>query len=425
MQRTFNESFSALVSGHVRIEDMALDGSDRQVLVDKHNAIHPANLARAFARALANEGNSSVFRVAFGNGGSYQDGVGNIIIKPANDGQGHDAAAGWASRLYNETYSEVIDDQSDDLGLDLGSANSLTPRAGGGARPENDPVGAASVTSRELGLISQTVIQSYINPTEPGGQLLTQDTDSTTTHPFYFDELGLFSEGRQNIASFAYQNLSINDKISTDVTPLVRGSLYTFQVLITGVTRTFGIRVPLSGSDEVTYGELCEGLNTGSWVETHVATGVGSGAVTESSFITTNDFGLRAVISDSTGEYASIIGEQTNGFLQFSTQRAGALATISVTFDSASTTTSSLLTALTAGDENALLQSVDGSDPGVQSDPSNAANEIERLLAHLTFNPIQKSADRIIVVTYTITIGLPRSTSNTTRSSFFSTTEAP
>lgn len=413
MNYQFDEGATPYVQGRVHIESMRLDGTDRRTEVLKNNAIHPQNLARAFARALANEGNSSVYRIAFGNGGSYMDSVGNVLIRPANDGQGHDAAAGWASRLYNETYSEVIDDESANLGKDLGSATGGVSRPGGGSRPENDPVGASSVTSQELGLISQCVIQAYINPTEPGGQLPTQDTNSTVDQSFYFDELGIYTLGRQNIATFAYQNLAVGDRISTDNTGLIRGSQYTFEVMISNVTRRFTIRVPLSGGDEVTYGELCEGLNTGAWVESHVATGPGSEVVTESSFITTNDYGLRAVITDTSGEYPSIIGEQTNGFLQFITQRAGAAANIFITFNPADNTTSSLLTALTGGDEDALLDPVAGQDPGVQSDPSEPSNEIERLLAHLTFNPIQKSADRIIVVTYTLTIALPRSASQT------------
>lgn len=411
MKHRLDDQFLPTVRGDVALYEMDAAGN-RYPLMKKRNAIHPQNMARVFARALANEGNSSVYRIAFGNGGSYADSLGNIIIKPANDGQGHDASAGWASRLYNETYSEVVDESSADLGRDLGSTAGTSVRAGGGARPENDPEGATSVVSKELGLISQSVITAYINPSEPGGQLLSQSVSSSTDHPFYFDEIGLFTHGRQNIATFAYQNLSVGDKVSTDNTGLVRGSQYRFQVQISDVTRTFTIRIPLTGGDEVTFGELCEGLNSGSWVESHVATGAGAGQVTESSFVTTNNYGLRAVISDTSGQYPSIIGEQTSGFLRFVTQRAGAAATINVTFSSTDTTNSTLLIALTGGDDNALLDPVQGVDPGVQSDPSNPDNEIERLLAHLTFNPIQKSADRIIVVEYTLTIALPRSRSS-------------
>lgn len=397
-----------VVRGDVDVYEQDSDGR-RHHLMSKQNAIHPQNLSRLITRALANESNSSIFRIAFGNGGSYIDSVGNIIIRPANNGQGHDAAAGWASRLYNETYSEVVDDTSVDVGKDLGSSTGLSMRAGGGARPENDPEGATSVVSRELGLISQAVVTAYINPSEPGGQLLSQSDPGNINQSFYFDEIGLFTRGRQNIATFAYQNVAVGDRISTDVTGLTRGSQYRLRVTVSGVVRTFTIRVPLSGGDEVTFGELCEGLNTGSWVESHVATGPNASEVTESSLVTTNNYGLRAVITDTSGQYPSIIGEQTNGFLRFITQRAGSAATISVTLSASNPDTSSLLTTLTGGDENALLDPVNGVDPGVQSDPSNPANEIERLIAHLTFNPIQKSADRVIVVVYTLTVALPPS----------------
>lgn len=409
-QYTLTDAPQTVIRGDVEVFEQDTNGV-RTPLLAKRNAIHPQNLARLIARALANESNSSVYRIAFGNGGSYIDSVGNVIIRTANDGQGHDASAGWASRLYNETYSEVVDEESADVGKDLGSSIGLSARPGGGARPENDPEGATSVRSRELGVISQAVVTAYINPSEPGGQLSSHSDASNVNQSFFFDEIGLFTQGRQNIATFAYQNVSIGDRISTDNTGLVRGSQYRLSIIVSGVTRTFTIRVPLSGGDEVTYGELCEGLNTGSWVESHVATGPNASEVTEMSLITTNNYGLRAVVTDTSGQYPTIIGEQTNGFLRFVTQRAGQEASITVVFSSSNTADSTLLIALTGGDENAMLDPVNGVDPGVQSDASNPENEIERLIAHLTFSPIQKTADRIIVVVYTLTVALARSPS--------------
>ena len=418
------DAIHAVVRGDVELYEQDADGV-RYPLLAKRNAIHPQNLARVFARALANESNSSIFRLAFGNGGSYLDGAGNIIIKPANDGQGHDAAAGWASRLYNETYSEVVDDSSGYLGQDIGSTVGTNARPGGGSRPDNDPAGATSVASRELGLISQCVITAYVNPSEPGGQLSSQSVSASSDHSFAFDEIALFTRGRQNVATFAYQNLFIGDKTSVDSTGLIRGSQYNFQVVMGTVTRKFVIRVPLSGSDDVTYGELCEGVNNGSWIESHVATGQGASTINESSFVTSGPFGLRATITDATGEYPSIIGEETNGFLRFITQTAGGGATIDVTYEPASPSTSSLLIALTSGNDTALLDAVSGADPGVQSDAADPDNEIERLLAHLTFSPIQKSADRIIVVVYRLTIALPRSPTAAVTSSEVTTTTPP
>lgn len=410
---------------------MLPDGTDERVLLRKSNAIHPQNMARAFAKGLANEGGSSIYRIALGNGGTYTDSANNIIIKPSNDGQGHDSAAGWASRLYNETYSEVVDDTSPSVGRDLGSVNGLKVRVGGGDRSDDDPDGATSVVSRELGLVSQTIITAYLNPSEPGGQLSTHDPDpmQPVDTPFYFDEIGLYTRGKQNVATFAYQNLFVNNQTAVDPTGLSRGSQYTFEVALgTGldqVIRRFTIQVPVGGSDEVTYGELCHGLNTGSWITAHTAIGPNSSQVTENSFVTTNNYGLRAVITDTTGEYASIVGAETNGFLQFQSTRYGDAATIRVTFDPGNTSTSSLLDALTGGDDSALLEPIQGSDPGVPTDATNSLNEVERLLAHLCFSPILKSSDRIIVIKYILTIALPRSPSQAQRYTIGAGTTTP
>ena len=133
-----NEQLGFSVKGHVKITDDL-----GNVLLDKDNAIHPQNMARIIARALANEPNSHIYRMAFGNGGTQVDSAYNIRYMTPNDGQEPDKAT-WESRLYRETYSEVVDDGlntlNPDLGKDLGSADSISGiRPGGGSFPEHDP----------------------------------------------------------------------------------------------------------------------------------------------------------------------------------------------------------------------------------------------------------------------------------------------
>ena len=77
-----------------------------EVLVDKPNSIHSQNMARVLARGLAREANYYIRRMAFGNGGTFRDAAGNLVYNPPNDGRD----GSWESRLYNETYSEIIDD---------------------------------------------------------------------------------------------------------------------------------------------------------------------------------------------------------------------------------------------------------------------------------------------------------------------------
>ena len=55
-----NFDFGVKVDGHVNIRD------DLGVVhVDKHNAVHPQNMARIFARARAREDNYYIYRMAF------------------------------------------------------------------------------------------------------------------------------------------------------------------------------------------------------------------------------------------------------------------------------------------------------------------------------------------------------------------------
>ena len=108
------------VKGHVLIEDDL-----GHVLLDESNAVHPQNMARVIARALSLEDNFWIHRIAFGNGGTQIDGTGQIEYNTVNDGQAPDVRT-WDSRLYNETYSEIINEGqvvlNPELGTDPGSS---------------------------------------------------------------------------------------------------------------------------------------------------------------------------------------------------------------------------------------------------------------------------------------------------------------
>lgn len=92
------ESLGIKVLGHVKLEGKQTG----EIFLDKKNAIHPQNVARIFARALANEPYHHIANIALGNGGSFIDTAGNILYNPPN-------TVGIGAKLYNETYSESVD----------------------------------------------------------------------------------------------------------------------------------------------------------------------------------------------------------------------------------------------------------------------------------------------------------------------------
>lgn len=381
------------ITGHVKIEDDL-----GQVLVDKFNAVHPQNMSRVIARALSNENNYRIHRIAFGNGGTEIDAAFTITFKTPNDGQPPDTQT-WESRLYNETYSEIIDDSNTLLlGTDPGSAGPrVGTRAGGGAKPENDPatvehVSGPGTRSRELGLTSEVVVVAVLNPTEPAGQLNNDQTPNNINSTFTFDEIGLYTLGQPARDSAGIQDVDVSDKTSTDQTLLLSTQPYDFEITIDGGTPTIITLTP--PSDNPTYGELCEALN-------NATSGVGlawqvSGPLPG---------GATVSITDTTfGTYPSIEGLQTFGFLRFTSGTSGAISSVRLVPGGAGTPID-LFTNLPG---LIVTPAADGSDKGVQNNAINSATEQERLLTHLVFSPVLKAANRTLTITYTLTISVAR-----------------
>jgi hypothetical protein len=91
----------AKIEGFVKIHDPVTG----EILVDKKNAIHYENISIAMAQTLSNRDLGYIYLMAFGNGGSSVDPTGVITYLPPN-------TTGQNADLYNETYTQVVDDNS-------------------------------------------------------------------------------------------------------------------------------------------------------------------------------------------------------------------------------------------------------------------------------------------------------------------------
>lgn len=398
------------VKGHVRIED-----DQGVVLLDRDNAVHPQNMARVIARALSNEHNFFINRIAFGNGGTVVDAVGTVTFRPPNDGQGADSAAGWRSRLYNETYSEIINEGSVTLnpllGTDPGSFSSTGQRPGGGSNAIGDPasiphISGPGVRSNELGVVSEVVITCVLNPGEPKGQLLTDQGTTNPTDPlrnteasFVFDELGLFTGGAPLVPTSGFQAVDVGTRTSADVSGLLGSTQYQFTIAVNAnPTVTVSFTTPATGTGpngEITYGDLCEALNTGNTAWNSSWAGV-------SPLPSVNGAPAKVTITDYTKLYPSITGSQTYGYLRFTSPTAGATSSI--------TLGGTMFASLNPPTGGSLMTAVPGSAAGVQNLPTAPDQEGERLLTHLVFWPINKTANRSLTITYVLTVYVARST---------------
>lgn len=404
-----SEFIPVTMTGHCKITDDL-----GNTLLDKHNAIHPQNVSRIFARALANEHNSYINRIAFGNGGTMVDAAFTVSYRLPNDGQSPDTAT-WDSRIYYETFSKIIDDGltvlNPNLGVDIGSADLNTSvRDGGGSVPSSDPttiphISGPGVRSIDLGLTSEVIISATINADEPKSQYLTDsfaDTQSTEGS-FIFDEIGLYTSGTKAINTSGSQYIDVGNRTSIDNTGLANGTTYKFRISVNNGTSTLiQFKTPnLGGSGsngEILYGDLCQAINTGD-----SAWGLSG----------TNPLPLNTKISItdiSGGSYSTITGCVTYGFLKFTSGTSGSTSTIKLDDPtwSARETNTSFLPAINAPLGGILQPPIAGTIAGLQNAPTNYTNERERLLAHLIFSPILKSANRVLNIVYTLTISVAR-----------------
>jgi hypothetical protein len=354
------------VVGHVKITDDL-----GTVLLDKRNSVHPQNLARVFARALAHEDNYYINRVAFGNGGTIVDAAYQITYKTPNDGQAPDTSE-WKSRLYNETYTEIIDESNINIG------------SGAGASPTNDPVHSTSsgpgVRSEESGLVSKVTIEVVLNPYEPTGQSSTDllYPNEATEDAFVFDEIGLFAPGAPHTDTAAYQDVDINTKLDMDITGLAQTTVYQFSIVVDGGTQ-----------QDITF-------NTG------VGSGVG-GQIQYSDLVAI----LNASVNGCTAKISNEAGTvNTFGKLRFISNTSGVGSTISIVVPS--TLPANWLFSNLTGYTGVLLTQP-GQAEGNKNNPTEPAKEGERLLTHLIFSPVRKSANRTLSVVYTLTIQVARS----------------
>jgi len=169
-----NLNVPVTIKGNVLIKD-----SSGNVLLDRTNAIHPANMSTVIARGLSNSPHFQIFKIKLGNQGTYVDSSQQIVFRPPN-------TTGTAANLYNPTYVEVVDDSD----IAVGSGNSVT------------------FTNIPSSTSTRVIVTTVISPNEAINRP-TDGTDGTTTSgggldgvssaategEFFFDELGLFSAG--------------------------------------------------------------------------------------------------------------------------------------------------------------------------------------------------------------------------------------
>jgi len=387
-----NENLMVSFSTNVKI----LDVETEEVLMNKSNAIHSQNMARVISRGLANEPNSIIYRIAFGNGGSFIDVGGNIILNTPNDGTGGE---GWESRLYNETYSEILD--GPEVGIDPGSWGPNNTRIGGGSVPSDDPE-PNSVISYEAGRKSVITATCFLNPNEPISQLESSAIDGSVAieeQTFQFDELGFYSPGKPADNTSGHLRVDVGNKTSDDFIPTTMyGNTYTLTVDIDGAAVSDSLEIPdpnnsgPSGSGpsgQLTYGDLCEGINTGDWVSGP------SSPITQGLFVYITN-------RSTTNAYPTILDRESFGFLVFESATSGSSSSVDVPTGECSV--GEFFYDIT--EELCNYVSFSGNDIGTQNNASDPELERERLLTHITFPPILKKDNRTLKIVYDLTVSV-------------------
>ncbi len=147
------------VQGHIRI----FDPNSGEVFVNKRNAIHYENISESIAYSLANKGQSYIYEMHFGNGGTSVDPTGIINYLPPNTNTSN-------SNLYNPTFAKIVDNTS--------ALNA-------------DPTRNKIEVRHTPGLVfTDLLISCLLDYGEPAGQAAF-DNSTNLNEIYTFDELGL------------------------------------------------------------------------------------------------------------------------------------------------------------------------------------------------------------------------------------------
>lgn len=163
VQEKPNETGGFHFEGHIKI----FDPENGEIFVDKRNAIHYENMSVAMVNALSNQGQGTIYQMVFGSGGTIVDPTGLISYLTPN-------TIGVNSSLYNQTYSKVVDQNSQE-----------------NADPIRNKMEIRHISGATY---SDIIVSCLLDYGEPDGQEAfdnSQDLDSD----FVFDELGLRSFG--------------------------------------------------------------------------------------------------------------------------------------------------------------------------------------------------------------------------------------
>ena len=147
--------------GHIKI----FDPESGEVFIDKRNAIHYENMSVAMVNSLSNQGQGTIYEMAFGTGGTVVDPTGLISYLTPN-------TVGVNSSLYNQTYAKIVDEN----------------------QPNNtDPVrNKMEVRHISGATYSDIIISCLLDYGEPTDQEAF-DNSVDLSGNFVFDELGLKS----------------------------------------------------------------------------------------------------------------------------------------------------------------------------------------------------------------------------------------
>lgn len=156
----FNDRMAVSIEGHVRITSTDPNGENEIVHLDRRNAVHSENMSIIIARAISDQPNGTIYSMYFGTGGATVDPLGNIVYADPN--------VTGAADLNTPVYFEVVDQNKG-----APSGNQMSVRHINGT------------------LFSDIEIRCVLDKNEPVGQQAFDNTTTSISSTFTFNEIGL------------------------------------------------------------------------------------------------------------------------------------------------------------------------------------------------------------------------------------------